>query len=107
MTNMKQERKIEKVAESQTLQGIPHALSTENLSFSLNDQKRGHGNIFLTQNLGKGPPGRSRSPGTENHLFPEHPPDAKRNNWIKYINEFQYFNNYQKTNFYHNLIFTS
>jgi hypothetical protein len=23
----------------------------------------------------KGPPGRSRSPGIENHLFPEHPPD--------------------------------
>ena len=23
----------------------------------------------------KGPPGRSRSPGTTDHLFPEHPPD--------------------------------
>ncbi len=32
-------------------------------------------NIFLIQNKGKGPPGRSRSPGAES--YPEHPPDGE------------------------------
>ena len=32
-------------------------------------------NIFLIQNKGKGPPGRSRSPGAES--YPEHPPDSE------------------------------
>lgn len=32
-------------------------------------------NNFLIQNKGKGPPGRQRSPGVGNGLFPDHPPD--------------------------------
>jgi len=32
-------------------------------------------NIFLIQNKGKGPPGRQRSPGVGDGLFPDHPPD--------------------------------
>jgi hypothetical protein len=34
-------------------------------------------NIFLTQNKGKGPPGRQRSPGAES--LPEHPPNGEAN----------------------------
>ena len=34
-------------------------------------------NIFPNQNLGKGPPGRSRSPGVGHGLFPDHPPDGE------------------------------
>jgi len=102
---MKQKQRNEKVAESYYRQGIQDALSIRDLTLEKNNQKPAFHNIFLTQNQGKGPPGRSRSPGTEDHLFPEHPPDAQKDNLIKYINEYQYFNNYQKTNFYHYLIF--
>ncbi len=38
--------------------------------------KFGGFNIFLNQNFGKAPPGRSRSPGAKS--YPEHPPDAKK-----------------------------
>ena len=40
--------------------------------------KFGGSNIFLNQNFGKAPPGRSRSPGVGDGLFPDHPPDAKK-----------------------------
>ena len=36
--------------------------------------KFGGSNIFLNQNFGKAPPGRSRSPGVGDGLFPDHPP---------------------------------
>jgi len=39
--------------------------------------KFGGSNIFLNQNFGKAPPGRSRSPGVGDGLFPDHPPDGE------------------------------
>ena len=40
--------------------------------------KFGGSNIFLNQNFGKAPPGRSRSPGVGDGLFPDHPPDGEK-----------------------------
>ncbi len=54
-------------------------------------------NIFLIQNKGKGPPGRSRSPDRGNRLSPDTKPAAgKSSKIIIQIIQYQYFN------FYHN-----
>ena len=57
-------------------------------------------NIFLIQNKGKGPPGRIRSPGAGVCRKPDYEP-AKINNIKTYQKtNFQYFINYQFSNFY-------
>ena len=57
-------------------------------------------NIFLIQNKGKGPPGRIRSPGAGVCRKPDY--ELTMNNNIKTYQktDFQYFNNYQFSNFY-------
>lgn len=57
-------------------------------------------NIFLIQNKGKGPPGRARSPGTGILRRPDC--NSVMNHYISIYQRtnFQYFNNYQFSNFY-------
>lgn len=70
-------------------------------------------NIFLIQNKGKGPPGRSRSPGVGDGLFPDHPPDGevdqnasplsfKREGQGVSQKRFQFINTEYQTNYYKN-----
>ncbi|OFX52532.1 MAG: hypothetical protein A2066_17965 [Bacteroidetes bacterium GWB2_41_8] len=65
----------------------------------------------MSQNLGKGPPGKFRSPGIGKILFPDHPPDAEKRKTFfcqtgcpmkhisNFTSDFQYFNKSTITNF--------
>ena len=57
-------------------------------------------NIFLTQNKGKGPPGRECSPGAGVCRKPDCELTMKNNTKTYQKTDFQYFNNYQFSNFY-------
>lgn len=109
---MKQQTNIEKKAKSQNRQGIKDALSLAfrkiiriQTEVKYSPPLEGFGgdcNIFLMQNKGKGPPGRVRSPETGCCLEPDNQPVALKNIKINYIANFQYFNNYQISNFNNN-----
>jgi hypothetical protein len=73
---MKHEAQQIQRAKSPDRQGIRDAFTGKHQIVNMKQKNEGFFNIFLIQNIGKGPPGRQRSPGTGIDLFPGHPPDA-------------------------------
>lgn len=61
-------------------------------------------NIFLTQNTGKGPPGRRRTQEKVHSVFREHPPNAPPDKSVKSIsiNGIQSIYHNEKTTIYNN-----
>ena len=81
---MKQEKNIKTKAESQNRQGIKDTLAVARVKLNQMNLKvtatNGNFNIFLNQNIGKGPPGRTRSPVAARGHPPaveERPPENK------------------------------
>ena len=92
---MKQQVKIETMAESQNGQGISAS------DLPLTPPLEGSGfNIFLIQNKGKGPPGRIRSPGAGVCRKPDYVPATINNIKTYQKTDFQYFNKLQFSIFY-------
>lgn len=56
-------------------------------------------NIFMIQNIGKDPPGRSRSPGAAYYMDPDHPSSELKYNNNLLITEFQIFKQIRNPNF--------
>lgn len=100
---MKQQTQNAKQAKSQNRQGIQDAsaklrLRPEKINQKITYMIRSF-NIFLIRNIGKGPPGRVRSPASARG----YPPDNKAGPGVSIISfkkEFQQFNIYYYSNFY-------
>jgi len=73
---MKQLTIIQKTANRQNRQNIKDALTCATQIVMRIKPETGILNIFLIQNKGKGPPGRSRSPDKGNFTIPEPKPAA-------------------------------
>ena len=87
----------QKTALRQNRKNIKDALACASQIFTRIQLKIGIPNIFLIQNKGKGPPGRSRSPDRGNPLLPDPKPAAGKSSKITtHIIQYQYFN------FFHN-----
>ena len=76
---MKKEKNVGTKDESQIQNGFQDTFASSKVKLNRIEHCTFAGNkdfnIFLIQNNGKAPPGRSRSPGVGNSLFPDHPPD--------------------------------
>jgi len=83
---------IQKTAYRQNRQNIKDALACASQIFKRIKPKIGILNIFLIQNKGKGPPGRSRSPGEEDFPYQDLKPAAGNSSTKSYqIINYQYF----------------
>lgn len=87
----------QKTALRQNRKNIKDALACASQIFTRIQLKIGIPNIFLIQNKGKGPPGRSRSPDTRDFLFSDPKPAAGKSS--KFTDQII---NYQCFNFSHN-----
>jgi len=88
---------IQKTASCQSIQNIRDVLASVSPIILHITPKIGILNIFLIQNKGKGPPGRSRSPDAPNILYPEiKPATGKSSKKTDHIIQSQYFK------FFHN-----
>ena len=94
---MKSQIKIQTKANRQNRQGIGYVLAGAFSTFIRIRQATATPNIFLVQNKGKGPPGRSRSPGTSNFPIPDYKPAAGNSS-----NKAYQVTQYQTFNFYYN-----
>jgi hypothetical protein len=88
---------IQKTAFCQNRKNIRDALTCVSPIFNPIKPKIGTLNIFLIQNKGKGPPGRSRRPGTAHFPLPDHKPAAGNSSnkscQIFKVQYFKFFNN--------------
>ncbi len=88
---------IQKRAFCQNRKNIKDALTCISPILNPIKPKIGIQNIFLIQNKGKGPPGRSRNPGTANFPFPDHQRTADKSSNKSYqifkVQYFKFFNN--------------
>ena len=92
---MKQLSVIQKTAYRQNRQNIKDALTCTAQIITRIKPGIGFLNIFLIQNKGKGPPGRSRSPDKDNSLIPDPKPAAGKGSKIpNQIIQNQQFNFY-------------
>ena len=82
---MKQISVIQKTANRQNRKSINDALICTS-TFILKKPGIGILNIFLIQNMGKGPPGRSRSPDMANFPIPDPKPAAGKSSNYSYQN---------------------
>lgn len=73
---MKQKTENEKLTDNQKLKGIRNVTSGKYLTNLIIRRDLNIPNIFLIQNKGKGPPGRTRSPGLINYLSRANQPAA-------------------------------
>ena len=90
---MKQLSVIQKTAYRQNRQNIRDALTCTAQIITRIKPGIGFLNIFLIQNKGKGPPGRSRSPDMVNFPIPEPKPAAgKSSKKVYQIIQNQYYN---------------
>ena len=90
---MKQLSVIQKTAYRQNRQNIRDALTCTAQIITRIKPGIGFLNIFLIQNKGKGPPGRSRSPDMVNFPLPEPKPAAgKSSKKVYQIIQNQYYN---------------
>jgi len=90
---MKQLSVIQKTAYRQNRQNIKDALTCTAQIITRIKPGIGFLNIFLIQNKGKGPPGRSRSPDMVNFPIPEPKPAAgKSSKKVYQIIQNQYYN---------------